>query len=42
VLFRFPYRAAIRAFLDDPEYAELKALRQSTCDSIVVAVDGVV
>jgi uncharacterized protein (DUF1330 family) len=41
VLVRFPDRQAIRAFLDDPEYAELKMLRHRTCDSILVAVDGV-
>jgi uncharacterized protein (DUF1330 family) len=41
VLFRFPDRQAIRAFLDDPEYAEWKALRHRTCDSVLVAVDGV-
>jgi uncharacterized protein (DUF1330 family) len=41
VLFRFPDRQAIRSFFDDPEYAELKALRHRTCDTNVVAVDGV-
>jgi uncharacterized protein (DUF1330 family) len=41
VLFRFPDRQAIRAFLDDPDYAELKALRHRTCDSNLVAVDGI-
>jgi uncharacterized protein (DUF1330 family) len=41
VLFRFPDRAAIRAFFDDPDYAELMALRKRTSTSVVVAVDGV-
>ena len=41
VLFRFPDRKAIRSFHDDPEYAELKALRQRTSSTIVVAVDGI-
>lgn len=40
VLFRFPDRQAIKAFMDDPDYAELKALRIRTCDSNIVAVDG--
>ena len=40
-LFRFPNRQAIRNFHDDPEYAELKALRQRTSSTIVVAVDGI-
>ena len=41
VLFRFPDRATIRAFFDDPSYAELKAIRHRTANSIVVAIDGV-
>lgn len=41
VLFRFPDRQAIRAFFDDPDYAGLKALRHKTCDSMIIAVDGV-
>jgi len=41
VLFRFPSRAAIHAFFEDPDYADLKALRIRTCDSNIVAVDGV-
>jgi uncharacterized protein (DUF1330 family) len=40
VLFRFPSREAIRAFYDDPDYAELKALRIRTSDANIVAVDG--
>ena len=41
VLFRFPDRAAIRAFFADPDYAELMALRKRTSTSVVVAMDGV-
>ena len=39
VLFRFPDRAAIRAFFADPSYAELMTLRKRTCDSVIVAMD---
>ena len=41
VLFRFPDRAAIRAFMADPDYAALKALRQRIADTDAVAVDGI-
>lgn len=41
VMFRFPDRAAIHAFLDDPDYAELEALRHRVADSVVIAVDGI-
>jgi len=41
VLFRFPDRTAIRNFFADPEYVDLKALRQRTSDTIAVAVDGI-
>ncbi len=41
VFFRFPDRTAIRNFFDDPEYANLKALRQKTSKTNAVAVDGV-
>ena len=41
VLFRFPDRRAIRAFFEDPAYAELNAIRQKTCETSIVAVDGV-
>lgn len=40
VLFRFPNRAAIKAFLADPDYRPLAALRHSIADSSLVAVDG--
>ena len=41
VLFRFPDRAAIHAFLNDPDYAPLRALRERIATSDLVAVDGV-
>ena len=41
VLFSFPNRQAIRDFVNDPAYAELKALRQRTASSSLVAVDGI-
>ncbi len=40
-LFRFPNRESIHNFFADPDYAELKALRQQTANSDVVIVDGV-
>ena len=40
VLLRFPDRQAVRAFIDDPEYRPLAALRHSIADSSMVAVDG--
>jgi uncharacterized protein (DUF1330 family) len=40
VLFRFPDRAAIKAFLADPDYRPLAELRHSIADSSLVAVDG--
>ena len=41
VLFRLPDRAAIRAFMADPDYAPLKALRQRIASTDAVAVDGI-
>jgi uncharacterized protein (DUF1330 family) len=41
VLFSFPDRQAIHDFINDPAYAELKALRQRTATTSLVAVDGV-
>ena len=40
VLFKFPDRAAIRAFFADPAYAPLAALRHEIAESSLVAVDG--
>jgi uncharacterized protein (DUF1330 family) len=40
VLLRFPTRAALQAFLDDPDYRPLKALRQEVARSNVLVVDG--
>ena len=41
VLFRFPDRGAIRAFMADPDYVPLKALRQRIASTDAVAVDGI-
>jgi uncharacterized protein (DUF1330 family) len=41
VLFRFADMAAVRAFMDDPEYQPLAALRQSVAYTESVAVEGV-
>ena len=40
VLFRFPDRSAIHRFMDDPDYAPLKALRQRVASGRMVAFDG--
>jgi uncharacterized protein (DUF1330 family) len=40
VLFRFPSRAAIHAFFDDPEYRPFAALRHEIATSRIIAVDG--
>ncbi len=41
VLFRFPDRAAIRAFFADPDYATWAKLRHEVADSRIIAVDGI-
>jgi uncharacterized protein (DUF1330 family) len=41
VLLRFPEMKAAKAFLDDPEYQPLKALRQRAAKSDFVAVEGI-
>ena len=41
VIFRFPDRQSIHNLLDDPTYADLKALRFRTATSNIVAVDGI-
>jgi uncharacterized protein (DUF1330 family) len=41
VLFRFPDRASVKAFIDDPDYAPLKALRQRISRGDIVMVDGI-
>lgn len=41
VVCRFPDRAAIHAFLNDPDYAPLKALRKQIAVTSAVAVDGI-
>ncbi|HSG91987.1 MAG TPA: DUF1330 domain-containing protein [Pseudomonadales bacterium] len=40
VLFRFPDRAAIHAFMADPDYRPLAALRHRIASSSIVAMDG--
>jgi uncharacterized protein (DUF1330 family) len=40
VLFRFPDTAAVHAFMNDPEYAPLKAIRQGAADTDAVVVEG--
>lgn len=40
VMVRFPDRAAIHAFLSDPDYAPLKALRLEAATTHAIAVDG--
>jgi len=41
VLLKFPDQAAVKAFLNDPEYQPLKALRESAADSQMVSVEGI-
>lgn len=41
VIFKFPDRAAIRAMIADPAYLVLKAIRQRTAHTCLVAVDGI-
>jgi uncharacterized protein (DUF1330 family) len=40
VIFRFPDRASVTAFYDDPEYQDLKALRHRVAEACIVVVDG--
>ncbi len=40
VLFRFPDRASVRAFYEDPEYQSLKGLRHSVAATNIVVVEG--
>jgi uncharacterized protein (DUF1330 family) len=39
-ILKFPSREAAHAFLDDPEYAPLKALRQRIAPTQMVGVEG--
>ena len=41
VILQFPDLASARRFYGSPEYAELIPLRQKTCDSNVLIVDGI-
>jgi uncharacterized protein (DUF1330 family) len=40
VLFRFPDRANVTAFYEDPEYQDRLALRHRVAESSIVVVDG--
>ena len=40
-VFQFPDMESIRAFLSDPEYLPLKAIRHRTAKTNAVAVEGV-
>jgi uncharacterized protein (DUF1330 family) len=40
-LLKFPDWAAVKAFLNDPEYQPLKELRHSVANTQMVAVEGV-
>jgi uncharacterized protein (DUF1330 family) len=40
VLFRFPDKAAVMAFVNDPEYRPLAALRHGIADTDMVVVEG--
>jgi uncharacterized protein (DUF1330 family) len=40
-LFKFPDRQSIRNFFTDPDFAEVAAIRRRSCQTIVVAIDGV-
>ncbi len=41
VLLKFPDIPAVKAFLSDPEYEPLKAIRQRTASTQMVAVEGI-
>ena len=40
VLFRFPDTASVKAFVDDPEYKPLAALRHRVAQTDMVMVEG--
>jgi uncharacterized protein (DUF1330 family) len=41
VLLKFPDMAAVKAFLNDPEYQPLKDLRQGAAETQMFAVEGI-
>ena len=41
VLLKFPDMAALKSFLDDPEYQPLKDLRLRAADTQMLAVEGI-
>ena len=40
VIFRFPDRESVHAFLDDPDYQRLKALRRRVATTSAIVVEG--
>lgn len=40
VLFRFPDAPSARAFMNDPDYAPLKAIRHRASEGSIIMVDG--
>ena len=40
VLFRFSDRGSVHALLDDPDYQDLKAIRQRVAETNAVVVEG--
>jgi len=40
VLFKFPDRASVKAFYENPEYQDLLALRHRVAETRIVVVDG--
>lgn len=41
VIIRFPDMAAARAFVDDPDYAPIKAIRHGAARATLAIVDGI-
>ena len=40
IMIEFPDRAALTAWYDSPEYADLKAMRIASSNANIIAVDG--
>jgi len=41
VVIRFPDMAAARAFVEDPDYAPVKAIRHGAAKSTIAIIDGI-
>jgi uncharacterized protein (DUF1330 family) len=41
IMLEFPDRAALKAWYDSPDYADLKGMRLASSSANVIAVDGV-